>query len=763
MEQASKAVMVRKAVDVSSVPRGAGFRPFVTRLAQECGVTETISPRRDGVTIEVQGENEPVDRFFSRLIYDAPSLVKFSFLELREIDLDLDVLMASGPPDHTSISRDLPVCTDCLREMTNPRDRRFRYPFISCNNCGPRFTILRESPWDRAHSSMASFQMCAACQAEYHDPSSRRYHSLTNACWDCGPQVQLWSADGTCIDTPEPVREVARLLERDGIIAIKSIGGFHLACNARSETAVGLLRERKRHTEKPFATMFRRIEDVERVAIVDETARKLLLSSESPIVHLPRRLDVSFAAGVTPNCHFLAAFLPYTPSDHLLFSNSKLDALIMTGASLAEEPICIDNQECLQRLRGIADAFMMDNLDIVRRCPDSALRVTAGRVQQVRRSRGFVPRPVTIEVDTSEPVLALGGEQKNTICVINGNDAFLSQHIGDLENLESYKFFQESVDHLQRILEVHPKTIAYDLNSDYFSTKWARAQEGMRAVGVQHHHAHIAACMAENHLDGKVIGIALDGGGYGTDNAIWGGEVLLADYNGFERAAHLEYVSLPGGAAAIQEPWRTAVSYLCKHYGKLDDIDLPFLKTIDARRLHVVQQMIAHEIHAPRTSSCGRLFDAVSALIGVRSTASYEAQAATDLEMLGLDSVDEGSYPFALTPSGPCWQIGTRGVFDAMLGDIHAEESVRDISRRFHAGLAKVFVELAEKIRARSGLDRVCLSGDCFEDTLLFELLKNGLRAKSFEVYYHSEVPTGDGGLCLGQALIAAHAHTDSV
>ena len=762
MEETSKAVVVRKAIDVTGIVQGVGFRPFVYRLAHEYTLTGLIANTPAGVTIEVQGECELIDQFLARLQSDAPPLAKITSLSPREIELtgETDFRIVSSRLDtapRALISPDAAVCADCLREMMNPRDRRFRYPFINCTNCGPRFTIIHDTPYDRPRTSMASFKMCLSCQREYDDPANRRFHAQPNACWDCGPQLQLWSADGSLVDTAEPIRDAAKLLERDAIVAVKGLGGFHLTCDARSEVAVNLLRERKRRVEKPFAVMFRRIEDIERACEIDDSARKLLLSFERPVVLLLRKPDATIARGIAPHNRFLGVFLPYTPLHHLLFSSTKLDALVMTSANLSEEPIAIDNQEAVQRLQHVADAFLVHDRDILRRCDDSVVRVAAGRTQQLRRSRGFVPLPVPIERE-SQSILAVGGELKNTICVLRGSEAFLSQHIGDLENLESYKFFQECVDHLQRILEVHPKVVAYDLHPDYFSTKWALAQEGMTVIGVQHHHAHIAACMAENHLDGKVIGIALDGTGYGTDGAIWGGEVLLADYGDFERAAHFEYIPLPGGAAAIHEPWRAAVSYLTKHFGKnIDDFDLPFRRKLETRRVQVVQQMIDREIHSPRTSSCGRLFDAVAALAGVRSTVNYEAQAAIELEMVAHDSAEEGSYPLELIPDGSHWQIGTYTLFQRMIEDLRRSDSVADISRRFHSGLAQVFVDVAGKIREQTTLNRVCLSGGCFQNMLLFELLLNALRAQSFEVYFHSEVPAGDGGISLGQALIAAH------
>ncbi len=764
MDESSKAAVVRKTIDVTGIVQGVGFRPFVYRLAQQCQLTGFIANTSAGVTIEVQGEPDLLDRFIERLPAEVPPLAKITSLLPRDAEPQTEtafriVSSRLDAPPKALISPDVAVCADCLREMMNPRDRRFRYPFINCTNCGPRFTIIRDIPYDRARTSMASFTMCAACQAEYDDPTNRRFHAQPNACWDCGPLVQLCSADGTLMDAAEPLREVAGLLENDGIVAIKGLGGFHLACNARSESAVTALRERKRRVEKPFAVMIRGIEDLDHFCEADDLASKLLLSFERPIVLLPRKPDSGLADSIAPRHRYLGIFLPYTPLHHLLFSSGKFDALVMTSANLSEEPIAIDNQEAVRRLQGIADAHLVHNRDILRRCDDSVLGLAAGRTQMLRRSRGFVPVPVPLERE-SEPILAVGGELKNTICLVRGSEAFLSQHIGDLENLESYSFFEEAVQHMLRILEVHPKIIAYDLHPDYFSTKWAltQEQEGVRLIGVQHHHAHIASCMAENHLDGKVIGIALDGTGYGTDGAVWGGEVLLADYADFERAAHFEYIPLPGGAAAIHEPWRVALSYLMKHYVKdLNSLDLPFLGAIDERRRHVIQQMIDRQVHSPRTSSCGRLFDAVAALIGIRSTVNYEAQAAIELEMAAHDSTDPIAYPFDLVPDSNHWQIGTLSLFQSLLTDIRRKESVADMARRFHAGLVAVFVDLAEKIRKQTQLNRVCLSGGCFHNVLLFQLLLDGLRAKSFEVYFHSEVPAGDGGLSLGQAWIAAH------
>jgi hydrogenase maturation protein HypF len=762
MDHSSNSHVARKTIDVTGIVQGVGFRPFVYRLAQQCNLSGFIANTSEGVTIEVQGDPFLIDSFLERLPAELPPRARILSLLPRDAEPQPETsfrIVASrlDSPPRVLISPDIAVCDDCHREMMNPRDRRFRYPFINCTNCGPRYTIIRDIPYDRARTAMSSFTMCAACQAEYDDPANRRFHAQPNACWDCGPQVKLLDAAGLPLDVAEPIREAARLLEQGQILALKGLGGFHLACNARSESAVLTLRERKRRVEKPFAVMFRRIEDAAAICELDDAARKLLLSPEHPIVLLPRKPDSTLPEGIAPRNRFLGAFLPYTPLHHLLFANTKLDVLIMTSANLSEEPIAVDNDEAVRRLHGIADAYLVYNRDILRHCDDSVIRVAAGRTQMIRRSRGYVPVPVPLEQE-SQPILAVGGELKNTICIVRGSEAFLSQHIGDLENLESYNFFRETVQHLQQILETHPKVIAHDLHPDYFSTNWVLSQQGAQLVGVQHHHAHIASCMAENHLDGRVIGIALDGTGYGTDGAVWGGEVLLADYTEFERAAHFEYVPLPGGAAAIHEPWRVALSYLLKHYVKdLNSLDLPFLRRIDERRRTVIQHMIDRQIHSPRSSSCGRLFDAVAALVGLRSTVSYEAQAAIELEMAAHGSTDNSAYPFDLIPDDTHWQIGTFSLFQAILSDLRRQEPVADISRRFHAGLAALFVDLAEKIREQSKLSRVCLSGGCFNNLLLFQLLLDGLRAKSFEVYFHSEVPAGDGGLSLGQALVAAH------
>jgi len=753
-------MLVRKAIEVSGIVQGVGFRPYIYRLAGERQLTGSICNTAAGVSIEVQGPPAAVDDFLARLPAEAPPLARIIDISVREIpcngDLGFRIIATHrGEPVSTLISPDVAVCVDCLREMFDSADRRYRYPFINCTNCGPRFTIVRNIPYDRPFTSMAAFRMCSACQAEYDDPSNRRFHAQPNACWTCGPQVELWDLEGRRVQVTDPVAETVTRLQRGDVVAIKGLGGFHLACDATNADAVRTLRERKRRVEKPFAVMVPDVSTAERFCEVDEAARQLLLSPQRPIVLTLRRKDTAVADEVAPFNRYLGVFLPYTPLHHLLFSEGNFSALVMTSANMSEEPICIANDEAVRRLQKLADCFLVHNREILLRCDDSVTRVSGGRSRQLRRSRGFVPVPVFLSEEVPS-VLAVGGELKNTICLTKGRHAFLSQHIGDLENAESYSFFEEAIEHLQRILEITPVAIAYDLHPSYFSTGWALAQSGLPQIGVQHHHAHIASCMAENHLDGQVIGIALDGTGYGTDGRIWGGEVLLADYSGFERAAHLAYVPLPGGEAAIREPWRMAVAYLVRHFGCDFVRGLPLVADVPPKNLNVLFRMMEQGINSPLTSSCGRLFDAVAALAGIRHRVNYEAQAAIELEMAIANSSDESAYPFELVPEGEGWTIDTRGLFEALLRDLGRDVSLADISRRFHNGLVEVLAELASRLREKSGLQRVCLSGGTFQNAYLFERVCERMGKENFRVFSHGEVPAGDGGLSLGQALVAA-------
>jgi hydrogenase maturation protein HypF len=775
-------VEARRHIEVSGIVQGVGFRPYVYRLATERSLKGTITNTPTGVTIEVQGPPESVEDFISRLAKEAPPLACITEVVVLDVpcngDGDFRIIASQrGTAVRTLISPDVATCDDCLRELLDPTDRRFRYPFINCTNCGPRFTIVRDIPYDRPRTSMSVFAMCSACQLEYDDPLNRRFHAQPNACWDCGPKLELWNKDGKAITDCDPIEASSDALKAGLIVAVKGLGGFHLAADATNSAAVALLRERKRRVEKPFAIMVPDVRAAEEFCEIIATELEALLSIQRPIVLLRRKFARLVADQVAPCNRYLGVFLPYTPLQHLLFAEGKFRALVMTSGNLSEEPIAIDNDEARSRLHGLADYFLVHNREILLRCDDSVVRLLESKALnrkdreggakdaekiQLRRSRGFVPVPVFLHEEVP-PILAVGGELKNTICLTKGKHAFLSQHIGDLENLESYRFFEEAAHHLQKILEVKPEVIAYDLHPDYFSTKWALQQSGVRLVGVQHHHAHIASCMAENLLDGDVIGFVLDGTGYGTDGKIWGGEVLVANYKGFERAAHFEYVPMPGGTAAIREPWRMAVSYLNHYFGRdFLRMRLPFVTEIASSKLKLLLRMLERKVNSPLTSSCGRLFDAVAALVGIRHEVNYEAQAAIELEMAIRESPDTASYPFELLGSDDGWIISTRPLFEAVIRDLVSGTDLGIISSRFHNGLVEAFTKLGELIRGRTGLNRVCLSGGTFNNIYFAENLTRSLQEKDFQVFRHSKVPCGDGGLSLGQAAVASHRLSDS-
>jgi hydrogenase maturation protein HypF len=755
-------MQVRRRIHVSGIVQGVGFRPFVYRLAARHHLAGQIANTAKGVVIEVQGMPEAVDDFVARLPAEAPPLALITHIDVTEISLDGDSKFRILPSEkseavRTLIPPDIAICSDCLRELFDPRDRRYLYPFINCTNCGPRFTIVRSIPYDRPQTSMAVFPMCPRCRGEYEDPLNRRFHAQPNACWDCGPQVELWDALGRRVTSSDPIEDSAAQLCAGAIVAVKGLGGFHLAADATNIDAVNRLRKRKHRVQKPFAVMVPSPEMAEKFCEFDAHDRDVLLRPERPIVLLGHKEEGGIPAEVAPFNKFLGIFLPYTPLHHVLFAKSHLHALVMTSGNLSEEPIAISNEEAVTRLAGVADYFLVHNRDILRRCDDSVVRRFGGRVRQLRRSRGFVPVPVFLK-HKLPATLAVGGELKSTVCVLKENEAFLSQHIGDLENVEAYKFFQETVEHLQDILEVRPSIVAYDLHPDYLATRWALAQSDIQAVGVQHHHAHIASCMAENHLEGRVIGFALDGTGYGTDGHIWGCEALLADYLSFERVAHLAYFPLPGGSAAIREPWRAALSHLWATFGpELLKLPIPLLKQIPKAKILTILQLIDRRVNCPLTSSCGRLFDAVAAAINLRQEVNYEAQAAIELEMCRDETAAGEPYTMAINEVGGMLEIDSRPLFRAIVKDQLRGATQGEISQRFHDALTEVLSKIAQILRERTSLNSVCLSGGTFQNVYLVTRLEKDLRSMGFDVFTHSQVPAGDGGISLGQAVVAAH------
>ncbi len=748
-------------ITINGIVQGVGFRPFVYQLAQEHAVRGHVANTSSGVLIHAEGESAGIDAFFHTLKTRKPPLAHITDMS-KEPDLvegfeDFSIIPSKpGAETATLISPDMSVCDDCLRELFDPADRRYRYPFINCTNCGPRYTIIDEIPYDRPHTSMSVFPLCDQCRAEYEDPGDRRFHAQPNACPACGPQAALFDRRAEAVGVQDPIGKTIELLKAGHILAIKGLGGFHLAADAENPDAVGRLRERKGREEKPFALMAPDLKAVHHFAEVSGREKRLLSSPQRPIVLLRKKTGHSLAESIAPLNRYFGVMLPYTPLHSLLFDSepSEFTALVMTSANLSEEPIAIDHEEAFRRLSGIADFFLVHNRDIRLRSDDSITRIIAGAPRPIRRSRGYAPMPIFLSRPVN-PILACGAALKSAVCLTKGKNAFMSQHIGDLENLETEAFFRLTVDHLKRILDIQPEIIAHDLHPDYLSTRYALEQTDLTRIPVQHHHAHITACMAENQIDGPVIGLAFDGTGYGGDGAIWGGEVLIAEAHKFTRAAQLSYVGMPGSAAAIQEPGRMAVSYLLDAYGKdFLNLDPPVLPEMDKQTVSMLVQMIDRGINTPKTSSLGRLFDGIAALIGLRTRVTFEGQAAMELEMIA-DRNARGIYAYEWT-SGSRRKISTRPLIQGVIEDLRSGVSSAVISGKFHNTLIRLFTQLCREIRTETGLDRVALSGGSFQNAILLEGLMRSLSDQKFNVFTHTRVPANDGGVALGQAWVAA-------
>jgi hydrogenase maturation protein HypF len=720
------------------------------------------------VTIEIEGPEERVEAFLKRLRDEMPPLARIDSIAVRELaaigEIDFRIVQSEVRGQvSTGIPADAATCADCLRELLDPADRRYRYPFLNCTNCGPRYTITRRIPYDRPQTSMAQFTMCAACQAEYDDPGNRRFHAQPNACWQCGPRVWLVDRDGAAISVDDPVAECVERLAAGAIMAIKGIGGFYLSVDATNDIAVTRLRERKHRYGKPLAVMVRDLAAAREFCAMTMAEETLMQTSARPIVLARKREGCGIAEAVAPGIPWLGVFLPYAPLQHLLFASGRLNALVMTSANLSEEPIAIDNDEALARLGTIADAFLMHDREILQRCDDSVAAIVDGAPQLIRRARGFVPLAVGLPID-APPLLAVGGHLKNVFALARGRFVYQSQHLGDLENLTGLEFFKESLEHLMHTFEIEPRTVVHDLHPGYLSTEWAKRwarERGLELLAVQHHHAHVAGCMAEHGLTGRAIGLALDGTGYGTDGKIWGGEVLISRLDGFERFAHLEYVPMPGGDAAVREPWRMALGALHGAGFNVSSEEMLVLLGAKERDVRVLRQMMERGLNSPLTSSCGRLFDAVAAVVLGRRRVDYEAQAAIELEGVAVDeSDDEAGYRMELV--GGDWAarvpVAIRAVelWKELLTDLRKRVCKPLISARFHAGVANGFVKAATMARAVTGLGQVVLSGGCMHNRRLARLLRVKLLAEGFEVFQYVQVSPGDGGLSYGQAAVAA-------
>ena len=653
----------------------------------------------------------------------------------------------------TLISPDVATCDDCLKELFDPRDRRFRFPFINCTNCGPRFTIVKSIPYDRPFTSMSAFPMCPDCLKEYSDPRDRRFHAQPNACPICGPKLTLQDHQGA-LEISDPIQHAVAQLRSGKIVAVRGVGGFHLAVNPHDDDAVRELRRRKGRAEKPFALMAANLESISTFCTISGMEVQLLQHHTRPIVLLQRRDAVDLSRQVAPNNRYLGFMLPYSPLHHLLLRDN-FDALVMTSGNYAEEPIAIGNEEALERLRPLADFVLLHDREILQRCDDSIIRCVGKVKRVIRRARGFVPQPFMLKWPTKHRILACGGELKNVVALSRDREIFLSQHIGDLDNPAALTFFEQAIQHLQKIMQIRPEIIAHDLHPEYLSTKWATKQLHLPKVGVQHHHAHLASVMAESGVDKPAIGIILDGTGYGLDGTIWGGEVLVGDFLQFQRFAWLEPIPMPGAVVAINEPWRMAISFLYRVYGReFINLNLALLKILSHQQVEVSCQMMEKQLNAPMTSSCGRLFDGISAILGIRHTINYEAQAAIELEQI-VDRTEKSAYLAVSDESNSEGALSTeaiiRGVVDDLLGDV----ATGKIAARFHRSLAILLSQAARKAREATGVTQVALSGGVFQNVYFFEYLLELLAEAEFEILTHRDIPTNDGGIALGQVVIA--------
>ncbi len=742
---------------VNGIVQGVGFRPFVYRLAIRLALKGFIRNTPSGVLIEVQGSLLRLEEFLRGLQGDLPPLAKIVALEVKVIAPVSEEGFVIGDSTcgeevETLIPPDIALCRDCRRELLDPADRRFRYPFINCTNCGPRYTIVERLPYDRPSTSMQGFTMCPECDREYHNPLDRRFHAQPNACPVCGPSLSLLDASAKPVVATgfrDPVAKALSFLQQGSIVAIKGIGGFHLAVDGRNELALRRLRERKGREAKPFAVMMRNSALVSHFCEVSEAELAALTSAEAPVVLLKKKVNSGLADSVAPGNERLGVMLPYTPLHTLLFEGGA-DILVMTSANFSEEPIVNENDEALLRLKGIADYFLLHDRPIHLKCDDSVTIHLSGKLRQIRRSRGYVPAPLFI-MGEGPVVLGTGGELKNTVTLLKGSQALISQHIGDMKNFDSYRHFEQVSAHLQHLFQATPELIVHDLHPGYMTTQWALKQE-IPALAVQHHHAHLAACLAENREEGPVIGLLLDGTGYGTDGTIWGGELLVGDALGAERFASLEPMPLPGGDAAVMQPWRAAVGYLHRSCA-----ELPELSFMRERNIAPVLELLQNGSNLYETSSCGRLFDAVAALCDIKGEISYEGEAAIALMQAAGGRVGDKPFRYALEERQGRWLMLVSPIIQDVAAALYRGVTLSEISQRFHRTLVSCFQEIIAKASAATGIRTVVLSGGVFQNALLFETLVGELEGAGYRVLTHSLLPSNDGGISLGQAVIGRH------
>jgi hydrogenase maturation protein HypF len=733
-------------IEIRGTVQGVGYRPWVYQLAQRLGVGGRVWNHSRGVSVEAHGPAETLEELVAALRNGGPpaarvtSVVTTSIEPAPGIPFTIDVSVPAGEV-HVAIPADLATCDDCLSELLDPGDRRHRYPFINCTNCGPRYSIVDGAPYDRAKTSMAPFRMCDECQAEYDSPDDRRFHAQPNACGKCGPRILAMSPRRQELSTSDPILFASRALRAGLIVAIKGLGGFHLACDASSPRAMGRLRSRKRRDTKPFAVMVRDLEQAERLAELTDAERALLVSGERPIVLATAR-DRS-------DLPLIGLFLPYTPLHHLLLRDADIP-LVMTSGNVSDEPMVTTNDDAFAQLGEIADVFLIHDRDIVTRVDDSIVRVIDGAPMVLRRARGFVPRGIETAREFAEPILACGAHLKNTFCIAAGNTAFVGPHIGDLESVATLHAYEQAIERMKEFVGVSPKVVVHDLHPDYFSTRYALALEGVQTIAVQHHHAHIASVMAEHGLEGPVLGIAYDGTGFGTDNTSWGGEFLIAHYDRFERFATFRPVALAGGEQAIRNPWRIALALLDEAFHGAPPLqDLPLFEQIGTVEVEAVRRMIERNFNTPPARGVGRYFDAIGALVLNMPVSRYEGEVAFRWNMVA-DQTTRGRYPVVIHESVSPWELDFRPVMRSLVEDMRTGSSPATISARFHNTLAAATIEIARAALDARGPMPVVLSGGCFQNARLTEAV-----GAELQPFVNRRVPPGDGGIALGQAFVA--------
>ena len=758
MSTQSEGAKRRVRARVDGTVQGVGYRPFVFRLAGELGIAGWVLNDERGVLVEAEGAPDAVHVFLARLRADAPPLAEVRGVEAQDVPVvgapGFEIVAsAHGGAATASVTPDSATCEDCLAELADPADRRHRYPFLNCTNCGPRFTIVRGIPYDRPLTTMAGFLMCDACRAEYEDPADRRFHAQPNACPVCGPQVRLLERDGSPVERTagaDAVRAASDDLLAGRILAVKGLGGYHLACRADSEDAVAALRARKRREDRPFALLVRDLQTARELVELGPGEEALLTSRARPIVLARRLAGAAVAASVAPNAPDLGLMLPYTPLHELLASDTGVP-LVMTSGNLSDEPIAFSDDDARERLSAIADRFLVHDRPIATRTDDSVVRVVRERPLMLRRSRGYVPASLDLPVPAAVDVLGVGAEQKNAFCVAKGARAWPSHHIGDLKNYETLQSLETGIEHFQNLFEVAPQLLVHDLHPDYLSTRYALGREDVQLFSVQHHHAHLAATLAEHGETGPAVGAIFDGTGYGTDGTVWGGEILVGGLDRIERCGRIRPIRMPGGERAIAEPWRMAAAWLTEIQAPLP----PAFEDIAQPRWNMVARMSTNGMGSPFTSSAGRLFDAVAALCGVRLEVTYEGQAAIEFEALA-DRAAADPYPLELEHRGSAIALDVRPTIVAVLDDIAAGVPVGTISARFHAGLAHATAAALVLVAERRQLALVVLSGGVFQNRLLLELTSAGLEQAGLRVLVPERLPPNDGQIAFGQVAIAA-------